>query len=808
MSVYNLPFETLVTLFTYLGVSDLLAASCVSRLWREAASILLVERVTIMVTDDAAPAVRVFQDSSIPYRNWVFKEVDLCSCEVWGEWWLRVGREVQSLGLHSTGMGQAEFTRLLTPCKKLRVLNLNGSRGLFREAMGECLGAVQSLRLWAAGISQRDFMYLLQQCSSLEDLWLDDMAHLLMPGTLLSNPEDINVLSTSLRNVTRLHLACSRYLTDTLFSRIISVVGPLRKLSLAGCQISYHEAIYKRFYPEDGRHILKHIEAKAATLKEISLGRTLVDSEGLHKLSTVPKLQLESLHLMSCEQLTKSGIQLLCENQKGITDLDLSLCSRITDYAVLAICQHLPHIKKLNLRRCQGITENGIKALSQLRFLEELNISHLEAVNSVSVEEAIGKEVRPSLSLLNLASLSLEWKVIANLAIVAPNLTHLDVSMCISSVNDRSVQALCRSLKKLQILNMNGCTIVSDIGLAGHSLGQNEPSPQAAGLSLETLGIRDLDPLKVQLGSKAEQTIRQESEVTKYLSDNIQQITTSSEYGLSNLKGLRELNLCGCKKLTNITLVHTLKFQELRYLNLSHCQGVGEEGLMTVAQNCPGLEVLMLAECGHTSDQAVLVISHFLKRIKTLDLQSCAKLTDDALDSLSNCLTLQYLDVSNCFKMSLEKVRLVQERNPRLLNLHHRGIKERVPEESLGRTWWARTANRMQGRYTRARSSTNRATLTEKTLKAVAFALAQSVAQGTFALAQSVAQGTFALAQSVAQGTTGAILECLMLSEGDGRARGEAIRAMEKGCRSGILGLKYWWRGGWQQMFRLCYVMA
>lgn len=646
MSINALPFETLVNLFSYLGVSDLLVVSCVSRLWREAASILLAERVTIMVTDDATPAVETFQDSTVPYRNWVFKEVDLTLRGPFGELWERAS------------------------------------------------GAVQSLRLWGVGVSPRDFVCLLQQCSSLEDLWLDDMAHLLMPGTLLSNPEDIKVLSASLRKVTRLHLACSRYLTDTLFSRIISVVGPLRKLSLAGCQISFHEAIHKRFYPEDGRvtisdhvltfkQILKYIEEKATTLKEISLGRTLVDSEGIYHLSKVPKLQLESVHLMSCDQMTKSGIQLLCENQKTITDLDLSLCSRLTDYAVLAICQHLPHLKKLNLRRCLGITENGIRNLSQLKCLEELNISHLESVGSDSVEEAIGKEVRPSLYLLNLASLSLEWRVIANLATVAPNLTHLDVSMCVSGVNDRSIQAICKSLKKLHILNMNGCTVVSDIGLAGHGLGQNDPSAQGTGLSLESLGLRDPDPLKITLGSRAEQTIRQEAEVTKYLCENVQQIA-SSEYGLSSLKGLWKLNLCGCKRVTNITLVHALKLRELRYLDLSYCQGVGEEGLQAMAQNCPSLEVLMLAECGQTSDQVVLVIVHFLKRIKTLDLQSCTKLTDDALDSLSSCLTLQYLDVSNCFRMSLEKVRVVQAKNPRLFNLHYRGIKEKDLDNCLG----------------------------------------------------------------------------------------------------------------------------
>ena len=56
------------------------------------------------------------------------------------------------------------------------------------------------------------------------------------------------------------------------------------------------------------------------------------------------------------------------------------------------------------------------------------------------MEEAIGKEERPTLRLLNLASLSLDWKVVASLATMAPNLTHLDESMCVSGVNDRSIQ--------------------------------------------------------------------------------------------------------------------------------------------------------------------------------------------------------------------------------------------------------------------------------------------------------------------------------------------------------------------------------
>lgn len=52
---------------------------------------------------------------------------------------------------------------------------------------------------------------------------------------------------------------------------------------------------------------------------------------------------------------------------------------------------------------------------------------------------------RPSLRELNLASLPLEWRVVASLPSLAPSLTHLDLSMCISGVNDKSIQVKLQS---------------------------------------------------------------------------------------------------------------------------------------------------------------------------------------------------------------------------------------------------------------------------------------------------------------------------------------------------------------------------
>ncbi|XP_037786851.1 uncharacterized protein LOC119582564 [Penaeus monodon] len=132
MSAECLPIEVLVGLFHYLGVSDLLSVSQVSRLWREAASYLLADRVTIMITDDVNPAVDTFLASSIPYHNWVFKEVDMCCIVALKKLWRRQGGNFLSLGLYNITLSEEDFVTLLSYCCRLRFLSI-GSRHLFRS---------------------------------------------------------------------------------------------------------------------------------------------------------------------------------------------------------------------------------------------------------------------------------------------------------------------------------------------------------------------------------------------------------------------------------------------------------------------------------------------------------------------------------------------------------------------------------------------------------------------------------------------------------------------------------------------------
>ncbi|CAL4123154.1 unnamed protein product [Meganyctiphanes norvegica] len=533
-------------------------------------------------------------------------------------------------------------------------------------------------------------------CKTAEFFNLNGIFNILL--VLLYHFQKCGIMFVQIKKKKQLHIFCSRYSGQSLFPKINYMLKPF----LTYCQhcLSYKDSVIKRswrretirgernrFYPKDGsvtasehvltfNYIMKYIEVNATTIKEISLGRTGIDSGSLEQLSMLPGLQLTSLHLMSCEQLSNTGVQLLCQNQKQLEDLDLSLCSKITDHALLAISQNLKNLRILNLRRCNGITERGIVTLSELKILEKLDLSNLENITSKSIEIALLGFIRPTLSWLSLAALQLDWSVVEGLATSAPNLTSLDLSSCIGGVSDKTLQSLCKSLVKLQTLYLNNCTALSDIGLAGHGLAAQDPVLDTAetGLSLEALGLKQKDAFSIKLGSRAERQIRQEAEVRKYLEENIEQIVHSSEHGLSNLPGLRELNLSGCIKITDITLNYALKFLELQFISLSHCKQISESGLVTMARNCPSLEVVMLADCSQVSDTVVLAFSYHLKRLKTLDVQRCILLTNDALDSLGICHNLRYLDVSGCKKMTLEEVKKLEARIPLLHNLHHRFI--------------------------------------------------------------------------------------------------------------------------------------
>lgn len=167
------------------------------------------------------------------------------------------------------------------------------------------------------------------------------------------------------------------------------------------------------------------------------------------------------------------------------------------------------------------------------------------------------------------------------------------------------------------------------------------------------------NPYHISLRSKMEEEIVNDSKRKMILLHMCEQMTHDDEqlncsrYSITNLKGLRSLNLASCNQVTDVSLKYAFDFLELHTLSLSKCQQITATGIEGL--KCPSIKVLNLSNCHNLCDHAIDIISSKLKRLTYLHIERCSQLTDISLDSISrNCTHLKYIDVRGCRAMSSE----------------------------------------------------------------------------------------------------------------------------------------------------------
>nr|CAD7206920.1 unnamed protein product [Timema douglasi] len=109
---------------------------------------------------------------------------------------------------------------------------------------------------------------------------------------------------------------------------------------------------------------------------------------------------------------------------------------------------------------------------------------------------------------------------------------------------------------------------------------------------------------------------------------------------------LQYLDLCGCNRITDVSMKHAFFFRELQYLNLSQCQqklalssatdgsrsvdtsrsrgrrhGISFIGLSFLAARNPSIETLIMSQCYNVTDNGIISVSKFLSRLKHLEVQ-------------------------------------------------------------------------------------------------------------------------------------------------------------------------------------------
>ncbi|KAL0901500.1 hypothetical protein ABMA27_006739 [Loxostege sticticalis] len=619
----DLPFEVLVYLFKYLPKSDRKSASETCRSWYLAANdyCFLKNKVAVfyksVLNEEATSPTSIFENSSIIYYNYLFNEVEISN-------------------------------------------KLNG----FWDKLGE---HIKSLTLQNCDVCEKVFVYILQRCRNLETLKIQSCKELFMSGRLLEGKTE-GLLVESLDYLKSLSLSGNQYLTDALFNRFITAAPSLEEINLSGCSLQFHLGLVKKFYPPGNdifqnpsesvltfHFVLQFITSRAKNIKRLLFSNTLIDGAALKLLSEVENLKLEGLEVHSCDQLTNTGILALTTHQTSLKELDIGLCSRVTDQSLVHICKNLTNLEHLNIQRCRAVTDLGIAELKNLNKLKSLNISQCELITKDGIENGICGNENNVLENLDIHSLNLDQTALITISEKLPKLRSLDISYCFNAVTDTSIQVIFKNQTDLQSLKMSHCDKVSDAGLTGMGKVKEETTSNEGPIMSNY--DESAHQHKIHLGSRAEEEIVRDARRKRDVMLMCEKLSmdTYTGYSLARLRGLQELDISGCNRITDVSLTYAFNFKELISLNLSRCQQITHEGIEHLVKNCPSIEYFNLIDCYNLKDGAVEEIVKGLRRLQQLELKGCNQLTDKTLEAIqAHCEKLKVLDVQGCRNISPE----------------------------------------------------------------------------------------------------------------------------------------------------------
>lgn len=320
-------------------------------------------------------------------------------------------------------------------------------------------------------LREKTFIVILKLLTNLKSLEINNCRELFMSGRLLTSHSDREALNLACEHVIHLSLCNNRYLSDALFSRIVSTMDNIQSLNLSGCYISFHSALYRKFYPEHQHEpsesvftfftIMQFIESRASQLKCLDFSETLIDGNALNRLSEVDHLKLGELKLRSCDQLTNSGISKFFSKQRALFALDLSKSVRFTDPTLLNICQTLSNLKILKIRQCRAITDQSVNDLRLLTHLEYLDVSECDAITSKGFIGGIANDSHVRLIELHVSALNIGELDVIKLAESLTNLRVLDLSFCKNAVTNLAVQMIFKHLTHLRTLSLEFCDMAS-----------------------------------------------------------------------------------------------------------------------------------------------------------------------------------------------------------------------------------------------------------------------------------------------------------------------------------------------------------
>ena len=174
----------------------------------------------------------------------------------------------------------------------------------------------------------------------------------------------------------------------------------------------------------------------SSVLKLEAAGCFISDSD-LEHLSQSPdlrKLDFNSLKI-NRRSITSAGLSHIAKNCHIVRELLLRRCDQIQDYGLVQISQKCTQLAVLNLSGCDKLTNETLCAISELKYLQSIDISRNENYTDDGV-------------------ILLAQKTFASLR-------ECCINHC-KRLTDDSVYALTNLCKRLNILSFAGCPLMTE----------------------------------------------------------------------------------------------------------------------------------------------------------------------------------------------------------------------------------------------------------------------------------------------------------------------------------------------------------
>ncbi|PIK53998.1 putative F-box/LRR-repeat protein 2 [Apostichopus japonicus] len=434
-----------------------------------------------------------------------------------------------------------------------------------------------------------------------------------------------------------------------------------------------HDMLTTSYLP----HITYHLFCPAIRWIEFRYSDQVTDEVLLQLSYSLCKLQRVTLE--GCSNITDLGLHTLLSKQDQLIHLRLKDLEKITAKSLQGV--KTPQLKNVYITRCNLISNDGITTL--VKNNPQISTLHINPSHKMTEEvlPVVAECLQDQLVDLNICGLyTVSDEVLLSLGKYCPNIKRLNVDGLVRITSD-SLSQLYKVLESLNFLDLSFCYKTREP--PGNRMLEEVPAKMSS-LSLGGLQVEG-DRLPQILGRLPMLTDLRLTGVNTITADVADKMLKEIGHNLINLNfggchlqfddeclkpvvkychNLECLSLDLCTRVRGEPLKDLLeddkRAKKMKVFSFSACKDFCYDILCLLALRCVNLEELYLSQVKCMGDDVLMTIANNLPLLKYLSLKSCTKGTDPVTDSgvieLARCCPLQELVVSGIHTLTDKSV--------------------------------------------------------------------------------------------------------------------------------------------------------